>query len=917
MADEDPNQTKQPATEPATAPTTAPVAEKAPEQTGVRPRSILKEMKESYMDYSMSVIVGRALPDIRDGLKPVHRRILYGMHDMGNTHDKPTRKSARIVGEVLGKYHPHGDTAVYDALVRMAQTFSLRYPLVDGQGNFGSVDGDNAAAMRYTECRMSSIADMMMADIEKDTVDFRSNFDATLEEPTVLPARLPNLLVNGSTGIAVGMATNVPPHNLKEVVGALLALIENPAASLSDLLVHIKGPDFPTGGIIQGMSGVVAAYSTGRGSIRVRARTKVEEREGGRQRIVATELPFAVNKARLIESIAELVKDKRIEGITDLRDESDRDGIRVVIELRRDVLPEIVLNQLYAHTDLQTTFGVNNLALVGGKPETLPLKDMLQRFIEFREEVVRRRTAFDLRKAQERAHILEGLLIALDNLDAVIALIRASRDASEASTGLQAKFALSELQAKAILDMRLQRLTGLEVEKVRQEYKDTLALIERLKAILADIKLILGIIRDELVEVRDKWGDERRTEIVYDESELEVEDLVPNERVVVSLTSSGYVKRQAIGDYQLQHRGGKGLRGQLLKEEDHIEELFITRNHSFLLFFTNLGRVYRLKAYKIPESGRLAKGVPIVSLLQEVQPNERVVAFRSVEEFDPRLFLVFATRKGEVKRSRLSAYAHIRQTGIRALKIEEGDALVSVRISDGGQDIILATRTGKAVRFHEGNVRASGRNAGGVRGVRLRGDDALVSMALTNEGRDVLTVTEHGFGKRTSLADYRLTARGGSGVRTIITSSRNGPVISVRLVSEGDELMVASIQGMLIRIPVFEDENNQIRCMGRATQGVRLMRLEEGDRIICVGVLTKAEEDEVEGIAPPPPPKVPSAACPIPTDGEEDEGGDEDIEVDEDADVDDKDAEGEDEEGSGDDVDKLLKDLGPDGEDDE
>jgi len=928
--------------DPTEGPATGSAAEKAPERTGVRPRSIIKEMKESYMDYSMSVIVGRALPDVRDGLKPVHRRILFGMHDMGNSHEKPPRKSARIVGEVLGKYHPHGDTAVYDALVRMAQTFSLRYPLVDGQGNFGSVDGDNAAAMRYTECRMSSIADMMLADIEKETVDFRPNFDATLEEPTILPARIPNLLVNGSTGIAVGMATNVPPHNLKEVVGALLALIDNPGASLSDLLAHIKGPDFPTAGIIQGMSGVVAAYSTGRGSIRVRARTKVEEREGGRQRLVATELPYGVNKARLIESIAELVKDKRIEGITDLRDESDRDGIRVVIELRRDVLPEIVLNQLFAHTELQTTFGVNNLALVGGKPETLPLKDMLQRFIEFREEVVRRRTAFDLRKAQERAHILEGLLIALDNLDAVIALIRASRDASVASAGLQATFALTEIQAKAILDMRLQRLTGLEVEKVRQEYKDTLALIERLKAILADIKLVLGIIRDELVEVRDKWGDDRRTEIVYDESELQVEDLVPNERVVVSLTSSGYVKRQAIGDYQVQHRGGKGLRGQLLKEEDHIEELFITRNHSFLLFFTSLGRVYKLKAYMIPESGRLAKGVPIVSLLYEVQPNERVVAFRSVEEFDPRLFLVFATRKGEVKRTRLSAYAHIRQTGIRALRIEEGDALVSVRISDGNQDVILATKRGKAVRFHEGNVRASGRNAGGVRGVKLRGDDALVSMALTNEGRDVLTVTEHGFGKRTSLDDYRLTRRGGSGVRAIITSDRNGPVISVRLVSEGDELMVASIQGMLIRIPVFEDENNQIRCMGRATQGVRLMRLEEGDRVICVGVLTKAEEDEVEGIAPPPPPMSPAAACPIPPEdegegdgeGEGDEGDDGDVE-DVEVDADDEDgaedgaedaAEGEAEDegeekgpggGSKVDVDKLLDDLGPDAEDDE
>ena len=791
----------------------------------------------------MSVIVGRALPDVRDGLKPVHRRVLYAMSEAGNEWNRPYKKSARVVGDVMGKYHPHGDAAIYDTIVRMAQPFSLRHMLVDGQGNFGSVDGDNAAAMRYTECRMSSIADTMLEDIDKETVDFTPNFDGSLEEPLVLPSQLPNLLVNGSTGIAVGMATNIPPHNLREVIDAALLLIENRDAPLADLLQRVKGPDFPTGGIIQGMRGVIDAYSTGRGSVRVRARTHVEEREGGRSRIVATELPYAVNKSRLIESIAELVKDKRIDGITDLRDESNREGIRVVIELRRDVLPEIVLNQLYAHTDLQSTFGVINIALVGGRPEVLPLRDMLKHFITFREEVIRRRTAFDLRKAQERAHILEGLLIALDHLDEVIALIRAAKDVPQAQEGLMARFGLSELQAKAILDMKLQRLTGLEVEKVREEHRETLALIERLKAILASEQEVLAIVRDELVALRDRYGDDRRTEIAVDEAELDVEDLVPNDRVVVSITSSSYVKRQDIDSWQVQRRGGKGLRGQMLKEEDHVDELSITRNHNYLLWFTNLGRVYKLKAFRVPESSRQAKGVPIVNLLPEVMPGERVVAFRSIEQFDDKHYIIFATRRGEVKRTRLDEFMNIRTTGIRALNIDEGDALVSVRISDGDQDVVLATKLGQSIRFAESELQPHGRNAGGVRGIRVREGDELVSMALTNEGSDVLTVTQNGYGKRSALADYPQQARGGSGVRTIITSDRNGPVVSVRLVSDTDELMIATVKGMVIRIPVLESEANQVRVMGRATQGVRLIRLAEGDRVVCVGVLTKAEDE--------------------------------------------------------------------------
>ncbi len=812
----------------------------------IEPRSIIREMRESYLDYSMSVIVGRALPDVRDGLKPVHQRILYGMRDMGNTHDKPHKKSARVVGDVLGKYHPHGDTAVYDALVRMAQDFSLRYPLVDGHGNFGSVDGDNAAAMRYTECRMSKIAAEMLADIDKDTVDFRSNFDDTLEEPVVLPAKLPNLLVNGSTGIAVGMATNIPPHNLREIVDGLMLVIEDPDVTLADLLGVVQGPDFPTGGTIHGINGIVEAYSTGRGTVRIRSKTHFEDRGGGRSRIVATEIPYGVNKSRLIESIADLVRDKRIDGITDLRDESDREGIRVVIELRRDVIGEVVLNQLYKHTDLQSSFGINNVALVDGKPVLMGLREMMSHFVMFREEVVRRRTAFELRKAKEKAHILEGLVIALDNLDEVIALIRGSGDAQEASTKLQETFELTEIQAKAILDLRLQKLTSMEVEKVREDLVQTLKLIQRLQEILDSEEEVRAIVKEELLEVREKYGDDRRTQIDYDESELQMEDLVPNIKVVVSITSDNYIKRQDIDSYRVQRRGGKGLRGQSLKEQDYVEDMFVTLNHNFLLFFTSLGRVYWLKTFRIPESGRHSRGVPIVNLLPNLQEGEEVVAFRSVQEFDDEHFLFFATRNGKVKKTPLSAYSRPRVTGIIALKILEDDHLIAVRMSDGDQDVLLATRNGQCIRFHESNVRPMGRAAAGVRGIRLRKGDEVVSLALAKEGTAVLTVTENGYGKRTDLEEYRLIRRGGLGVKGIITSERNGPVVAVRMVSEGDELMITSIKGMVVRIPVYESVTNQIRIMGRATQGVRLMRLAEEDEVICIGVLRQADEEAVD-----------------------------------------------------------------------
>jgi DNA gyrase subunit A len=728
----------------------------------------------------------------------------------------------------------------------MAQDFSLRYPLVDGQGNFGSVDGDNAAAMRYTECRMSRIASTMLMDIEKETVDFRANFDATLEEPTVLPARLPNLLVNGATGIAVGMATNIPPHNLREIVDGLLMLIDNPDMTLAELLEVVKGPDFPTGGIIHGINGFVQAYSSGRGTVKIRAKCHFEDRGGGKERIVATELPYAVNKSRLIVSIADLVRDKRIDGITDLRDESDRMGIRLVIELRRDVIGEVVLNQLYKHTDLQSSFGINNVALVNGKPELMGLKEMMHQFILFREEVVRRRTAFDLRKARERAHILEGLVVALDNLDEVIALIRASADVQTASKGLQEKFELSEIQAKAILEMRLQKLTSMEVDKVKEDLEETHKLIAKLEEILASEELVQDIVREELHEVRDKYGDDRRTQIDHDETELAMEDLVPNVKVVVSITSGNYIKRQDIDSYRVQRRGGKGLRGQVLKDQDYVEDLFVTWNHAYLLFFTNLGRVYWLKTFRVPESSRHSRGVPVVNMLPGLQDDEFVVAFRAVQEFDDEHYLFFATRDGKVKKTVLSAYSRPRVTGIYATKIWEGDQLVSVRLSDGQQDVLLATKNGQTIRFNESDVRPMGRVAAGVRGIRLREGDEVVSLALVKEGTDVLTVTRNGFGKRTRVDEYRLIRRGGYGVKGILTTERNGPVVAVRMVDEGDELIVTSHDGMIVRIPVYENVANQIRCMGRATQGVRLMRIAEEDSVICIGVLRQADEEAME-----------------------------------------------------------------------
>ncbi len=824
----------------------------------ILPVNIEEEMKQSYLDYAMSVIVGRALPDVRDGLKPVHRRVLYAMSELGLDWNKAFKKSARVCGDTTGKFHPHGEQAVYDALVRMAQPFSMRYLLVDGQGNFGSVDGDSPAAMRYTEVRLARIAHELLADLDKDTVDFVPNYDGSEREPAVLPTRVPNLLVNGSAGIAVGMATNIPPHNLREIIDGMMLIIENPDVTLAELLEVVKGPDFPTGGIIHGIQGIVEGYSSGRGTVKIRAKCHFEDRGGGRSRIVATELPYNVNKSRLIESIADLVRDKRVDGITDLRDESDRHGIRLVIELRRDVIGEVVLNQLYKHTDLQSSFGINNLALVDGRPQLMGLKEMMVQFIRFREDVVRRRTAFDLRKAEEKAHILEGLVVALDNLDEVIALIRGSPDVQTASMGLQERFELTEVQAKAILEMRLQKLTSMEVDKVREDLEETNKLIERLKEILDSEELVLGIVRDELEEVKDRYGDDRRTQIDFDESELAMEDLVPNVKMVVSITSGGYIKRQDIDSYRVQRRGGKGLRGQMLKETDYVEDLFVAWNHSYLLFFTSLGRVYWLKTFRIPESSRHSRGVPIVNLLPGLQDDEHVVAFRSVKEFDDDHYLFFATKKGKVKKTVLSAYSRPRVTGIYATKIEEGDQLVAVRLSDGDQDVLLATRNGQTIRFLESDVRPMGRVAAGVRGIKLREGDEVVSMALVKEGTDVLTVTRNGYGKRTRVDEYRLIKRGGYGVRGIITSERNGPVVALRMVDEGDELMITSHEGMIVRIPVYESMANQIRCMRRSTQGVRLMRLSEDDSVICIGVLREADEaaieeeiDDEEGEAPP------------------------------------------------------------------
>ncbi len=798
------------------------------------PVSIEDEMRQSYMDYAMSVIIGRALPDARDGLKPVHRRALFAMHDLGNDWNRAYKKSARIVGDVIGKYHPHGDTAVYDTIVRMAQDFSLRYPLVDGQGNFGSIDGDSAAAMRYTEVRMARIASELLADIDRETVDFAPNYDDTIEEPVVLPSRVPNLLINGSSGIAVGMATNIPPHNLGEVVDGLIALIENPSLSIHELMEYIPGPDFPTAGFIHGRAAIREAYLTGRGVLQMRARTEIEEDEkSGKSRIIVHELPYQVNKARLIERIAELVNEKKVEGITDLRDESDRQGMRVVIELRRDAVPEVVLNSLYKQTALQESFGVNLLAIVEGRPKLLDLKEALRVFIAHRKEVVTRRTRFDLRKAEERLHILEGLKIALDSLDRVIALIRAAADPGAARDGLMATFGLSERQSQAILDMRLQRLTNLERDKIIEEHTEVGKLIDRFKQILADEAEVAKIIVDELQEAKNLFGDERRTEILDHSSEICAEDLIAEEDMVVTVSHEGYIKRNPVSEYRAQRRGGRGKIGASTKEEDFIEQVFVASTHAHLLFFTTEGRLFWKKVHELPKVGRAARGKAIVNLLSLGQ-NERVSAYLAVRNFEEGKNVLFATKLGTVKKTPLQEYSKPRPSGIIAIKINEGDSVIGVRLTDGGQEVILSTRQGQAIRFREQEVRPMGRAAAGVRGIQLDGDDEVVAVDVVDLASTLLTVAERGYGKRTEMSEYRVTGRGGKGILTLRVADRVGPVVGVRMVGEDDHIMLITDGGKVIRTPVRD-----ISIIGRATQGVRLIDVAEGEKVVGVALLAE------------------------------------------------------------------------------
>ena len=802
-------------------------------------RAIESEMKRAFIDYSMSVIMSRALPDVRDGLKPVHRRILYAMNDMGLTSGKSYKKSARVVGEVLGKYHPHGDQAVYDSMVRMAQDFSLRYPLVDGQGNFGSIDGDSAAAMRYTECRMSKIASLMLQDIEKDTVEWSDNFDGSLKEPLMLPSILPNLLVNGASGIAVGMATNMAPHNISEVIDGTIITIDNPEISIIELMELIKGPDFPTGGIIYGKGGILSAYAEGRGLIRVRARTNIEGEE--RKKIIVTELPYQVNKANLLKNIAELVKDKKIEGISDLRDESDRKGMRIVITLKRDAIEDVVISQLFKHTDLQTTFGILNLAIVNGEPKILTLKEVIQNFIEYRVLIVTRRATFDLNKAKEKMHILEGFMIALKNIDEVIKIIRESKTIEDAKNGLINRFEFSEKQVKAILEMRLQKLTGMEIEGVEQEYNETKKLIEDLERLLSDKQNILNEIKRELFEIKEKFGDERRTEIEEGEIDIEVEDLIPVQEVVITITDSGYIKRIPCETYRTQHRGGKGLIGMETKEEDIVVDSFITSTHDYIMFFTNFGKTFWLKGYKIPEGSRHFKGKAIINLLPRLEEGEYVETAIPVHEFDDEHYLVFVTKKGIIKKTVLSSYGNIRINGIRAVNLDDDDELVSTKLSDGKLTIMIATANGQACRFNEAEVRPMGRVTRGVIGIRLDKDDKVVSMAVVGESGNLLTVTENGFGKRSPIENYRMTHRGSKGVRTIVTNERNGKVLFVREASDDDEIMLTSKNGMMVRVPVKD-----IRIQGRNTMGVRIMRLNEGDEVVSVSKIIENNNETEE-----------------------------------------------------------------------
>jgi DNA gyrase subunit A len=806
---------------------------------------IEEEMKRSYLDYAMSVIIGRALPDVRDGLKPVHRRVLYGMWESGNRSDRPYKKSARIVGDVMGKYHPHGDSAIYDTVVRMAQDFAMRYPLVDGQGNFGSLDGDNPAAMRYTEVRLMKLAEeMLREDIDKDTVDWVPNYDGSETEPVVLPARVPNLLINGSSGIAVGMATNIPPHNLTEVVDALLLLIDNPEITIDELMEAVPGPDFPTAGYIHGLAGIRAAYTTGRGIIQVRARAEIETHaKGERQSIVVTEIPYQVNKARLIERMAELVREKKIEGISDLRDESDRDGIRIVLDVKRNEMPEIILNSLYKMTQMQTTFGIILLAIVDNQPKVMTLKELLHHFLNHRKTVIIRRTRFDLRKAEERAHILEGILKALDHLDEVIATIRASQTPSEAKANLMSGFALSDVQSQAILDMRLQRLTGLEREKVVEEYRELMITIERLRSILGSDRLVLEEIKRELGELKDTYGDKRRTEIVPTMLDISIEDMIADEPMVITVTHSGYVKRSPLTLYRSQNRGGRGRTGMATREDDYVEHLYVATAHSYILVFTESGRVHWLKVHEIPEAGPAARGKAIVNLLN-LEPQERVATTVAVRTFPEDRYLVFATALGTVKKTELSAYANPRVGGIIGINIdaEEGDRLLGVRETDGTKDILLATAKGFAIRFPESDVRSMGRATYGVRGLTLRKGDRLVGMEALDPHGEILTVTERGYGKRTPIEDYRKQSRGGLGIINLKVTPKTGEVVGARFVTDSDGLMLITQEGMIIRINV-----SGVRLVGRSTQGVRLMNLHGEDRLVAIAKVEREEEVLVEG----------------------------------------------------------------------
>ena len=809
------------------------------------PRDIVDEMKESYLNYSMSVIVSRALPDVRDGLKPVHRRILFGMSELGSNWNRPYKKSARIVGDVLGKYHPHGDSSVYDALVRMAQNFSMRYTLVDGQGNFGSIDGDNAAAMRYTESRMTRMASEMLKDLDKDTVEWSSNFDETLKEPTLLPSTVPTLLINGSEGIAVGMATKIPPHNLIEVINGLIALIENEDISTDEIMQHIKGPDFPTAGLIMGMDGLKNAYTTGRGKIKMRARAHIETNKNGKDSIVITEVAYQTNKANLVEKIADLVRDKKIVGITDLRDESDKDGIRVVIETKRDAVPEVILNQLYKHTQLQDTFGIILLALVDGIPKIMPLKTILNHFVNFRHEIVVRRTEFDLKEAEARAHILEGLKIALDNIDEIIKIIRGSKDPTQAKEGLMNGFNLSEIQSQAILDMRLQKLTGLEVDKVVAEYREVIKVIAHLRGILESRSQRMEIIKTELLEVQEQYGDERRTEIIPVDSNFTMEDMIAEEEVVLTVTHLGYIKRTALNTYRTQRRGGRGVQGAMSKDEDFVEHLFIANTHNYMLFFTDQGKCYWLKVYDIPQGGRATRGRAIVNLIG-CAPGEKVEAFVSVKEFDDDHYIAMATRNGIVKKTVLSAYGNPRKGGIYAIEIREGDKLIEARITNGEHDILLGTYEGKSIRFSENNIRASGRKTMGVKGITLSSkEDYVIGMLVIRREGTILVATEKGMGKRTDVIQYRTQTRGGKGVMTMRCTDKTGKMVNIMEVVDSDDLIVITDSGVLMRQPVAA-----IRTIGRVTQGVKLVKLDEGasissiTRVISEDAATSKEEVE-------------------------------------------------------------------------